>query len=200
MSPFLSRNLIFGLFSPSCAPIAPFVRTIPFRFVFVDIAHILSRCPPSLPPASHLRRHHHLFLSVSHSRLSWTHSPNTLNLLQASVGSPCVQTMPFALVKWMQAPIPFLLLCIQIFSLRYLPLFFNTARSLLPTAFFFSHRRFSPDSALCSRTVVRIFARSLKIVVRTLSSPPCSLSLVKHNPNTSQTIELTPERRYLTMG
>ena len=141
--------------------------------------------------ASHLRRHHHFFLSVSLSRLRLRglNSPTTLTLLQASVGSTCIETMPPAFVECMQASIPILLLCVQIFSLCDLPLFSIQLDR-------YSQRRsyfLAVTSHPCSGTVVRIFAESLRIVVRTLPSPPsCFLSLINTIPTLRSQSNLHP--------
>ena len=63
------HSLVFFPFLCSHRPICSYI--LPSRFVLVDIAPILSQCPPSLPPASHLRRRHHFFLSVSLSAFAF---------------------------------------------------------------------------------------------------------------------------------
>jgi len=185
----LSHSFIFFPFLCSHRPICSYI--LPSRFVLVDIAPILSQCPPSPPPSSLLHWHHHLLLSISLSRLRLRglNSPTTLTLLQASVGSTCIETMPPAFVECMQASIPILLLCVQIFSLCDLPLFSIQLDR-------YSQRRsyfLAVTSHPCSGTVVRIFAESLRIVVRTLpSSPSCFLSLINTIPTLRSQSNLHP--------
>ena len=115
------HSLVFSplpvLASPHLFIHTPFsLRPCRHRSHSLSVSAITASCLPP-PPAPPLLS----FCIAFPPSPSWTHSPNTLTLLRASVGSTCIQTTPPALVECMQASIPILLLCVQIFSLRDLP-------------------------------------------------------------------------------